>query len=303
MNRRIDLNDIRLLMQVVEHGSYTAAARAIGVPKSTISQRIANLEATIGTGLLRRTSRSFSLTDAGAQLLPHARAIEDLARQVEHALVDHDGELQGTLRVSASHAIAQFALSPLVPQFLAEHAQVTIKVEASNRLIDLVGEGFDMTVRGHVGPLKDSILIQRVVARTPWTLAASPAWVAARKLPEAPNDLPVSETLCFSNTPDAQVWLLIKGEVEQRLAIKPRLISDDMLSVRNSTIAGAGIACLPVYVFGPAFDTGELVRLLPDWSAQTSCISVLTPPKAQSSRLAATFSNFLAAHLPAIVHR
>ncbi|WP_428395795.1 LysR family transcriptional regulator [Lichenicoccus sp.] len=303
MNRRIDLNDIRLLMQVVEHGSYTAAARAIGVPKSTISQRIANLEATIGTGLLRRTSRSFSLTNAGAQLLPHARAIEDVVRQVEHALVDHDGELQGTLRVSASHAIAQFALSPLVPQFLAEHAQVTIKVEASNRLIDLVGEGFDMTVRGHVGPLKDSILIQRVVARTPWTLAASPAWVAARKLPEAPIDLPMSETLCFSNTPDAQVWLLMKGEVEQRLTIKPRLISDDMLSVRNSTIAGAGIACLPVYVFSPAFDTGELVRLLPDWSAQTSCISVLTPPKAQSSRLAATFSNFLAAHLPAIVQR
>lgn len=82
MSRRIDLNDIRLLMQVVEHGSYTAAARAIGVPKSTISQRIAALEATVGTGLLRRTSRSFSLTEAGSLLLPHARAIEDLARQV-----------------------------------------------------------------------------------------------------------------------------------------------------------------------------------------------------------------------------
>ena len=303
MNWRIDLNDVRLLMQVVEHGSYTAAARAIGVPKSTISQRIAHLEATIGTGLLRRTSRSFSLTDAGAQLLPHARAIEDLARQVEHALMDQGGELQGTLRVSSSHAIAQFALSPLVPQFLAEHARVTIKVEATNRLVDLVGKGFDMMVRGHVGPLKDSTLIQRVVARTPWALAASPAWVEAHGPPATPDDLPLSETLCFSNTPDAQAWLLVKGEVERRVEISPRLISDDMMSLRTSAIGGAGIACLPAYVFGSAFDAGELVRLLPDWSAQTSCISVLTPPKAQSSRLAAAFSNFLAAQMPAIVQR
>ena len=203
MSRRIDLNDIRLLMQVAEHGSYTAAARAIGVPKSTISQRIAHLEATIGTGLLRRTSRSFSLTEAGVQLLPHARAIEDLARQVEHALMEQNGTLQGTLRVSCSQAIAQFALSPIVPQFLAEHPRVTIKVEATNRLVDIIGEGFDMTVRGHVGQLKDSILIQRVVARTPWALAASPTWIERHGgLPATPDDIGSKETLCFSQTPD-----------------------------------------------------------------------------------------------------
>ena len=303
MNRRIDLNDIRLLMQVVEHGSYTAAARAIGVPKSTISQRIAHLEATIGTGLLRRTSRSFSLTDAGAKLLPHARAIEDLARQVEHAVMDHDGELQGTLRISASHTLAQFALSPIVPRFLAEHARVTIKVEATNRLVDLVAEGYDMTLRGHVGLLKDSTLIQRVVARTPWALAASPAWVEAHGAPTSPDDLPLDETLCFSDTPDAQGWLLVRSEIERRVEISPRLISDDMMSLRNSTIEGAGIACLPAYVFGSAFDAGDLVRILPDWSAQTSYISVLTPPKAQSSRLAGAFSNFLAAKMPTFVHQ
>jgi DNA-binding transcriptional LysR family regulator len=301
VKRRIDLNDIRLLMQVVEHGSYTAAARATGIPKSTISQRIAHLEATLGTGLLRRTSRSFSLTNAGARLLPHARAIEDLARQIERALMEQDGAFQGTLRVSCSHTIAQLALSPIVPRFLAEHPRVTINVEATNRLVDLVGEGYDMTLRGHVGPLKDSTLIQRVVARTPWALAASPAWIEAHGSPATPADLAMNETLCFSSTPDARTWLLSHGEVERCVEISPRLISDDMLALRMSSIAGAGIACLPAYVFAAAFRSGELIQVLPDWVAQTSCISVLTPPRAQSSPLAAAFSSFLAAQMPGVV--
>lgn len=302
MNRRIDLNDVRLLMQVVEHGSYTAAARAIGVPKSTISQRIAQLEATIGTGLLRRTSRSFSLTEAGAQLLPHARAIEDLARQVEQAVMEQGGRLQGTLRVSCSQAIAQFALSPVMPQFLAEHAHVTIKVEATNRLVDIIGEGFDMTVRGHIGQLKDSTLIQRVVARTQWALAASPTWVEAHGgLPATPDDVLSNEALCFCQMPDWQAWSLTKDGTERRIALSPRLISDDMLSLRTSAIAGGGITCLPGYLLASAFLSGELVAVLPDWKCQSSTISVLTPPKPQSSRLAGVFSAFLAARLPAMM--
>ena len=301
MNRRIDLNDIRLLMQVVEHGSYTAAARQIGIPKSTISQRIAALEATVGTGLVRRTSRSFSLTEAGAQLLPHARAIEDLARQVEHALMEQGKELQGTLRISCSNAIAQFALSPLVPRFLEQHERVTIRVESSNRLVDLIAEGFDMTIRGHSGPLKDSTLIQRVVARTPWQLAASPEWLAAHGTARTPGDILAGQVLCFSNGPDCPGWTLTSGEESASVNVTPRLVLDDMISLRAAAAAGGGIVCLPGYLMRSLFEAGQLARVLPDWSAQTSMISVLTPPKAQSSRLAAAFSNFLATELPAVM--
>lgn len=301
VNRRIDLNDIRLLMQVVEHGSFTAAARATGIPKSTISQRIAGLEAVVGTGLLRRTSRSFSLTEAGAHLLPHARAIEDLARQVEHSLLEQGRALRGTLRVSASHAIAQFALSPIVPAFLAAHEDVTIRVEASNRLIDLVGEGFDMTVRGHVGQLKDSTLIQRVVARTPWTLAASPGWLAQHGVPSQPEDIPPVETLCFSTNQDCLGWPLTKDGAERVVQIAPRLITDDMISLQASAVANGGIVCLPAYLMREDFAQGHLVPVLPDWIGPVSTISVLTPPKAQSSRLASAFADFLAAKLPGIM--
>ncbi len=301
VSRRIDLNDIRLLMQVVEHGSYTAAARAINVPKSTISQRIAALEATVGTGLLRRTSRSFSLTEAGAQLLPHARAIEDLARQVEHSLLEQGKELLGTLRISCSNALAQHCLSPIVPKFLALHDRTVVRVEATNRLVDLVAEGYDMTLRGHVSPLRDSILRQRVVARTPWAIAAAPGWVAAHGEIVEPEHILPPETLCWSNVGTCPSWTLTRGEEQRTVEVAPRLVSDDMISLRMSAVEGAGVVCLPAYLMKTAFESGQLVHLLPDWQPPPSTISVLSPPKGQSSRLAGAFSDFLAAELPRIM--
>jgi DNA-binding transcriptional LysR family regulator len=301
MSRAIDLNDVRLLMQIVEHGSYTAAARATGVPKSTISQRIAALERTVGTGLLRRTSRSFSLTQAGAQLLPHARAIEELAKQIDHCLMDRGEELRGSLRVSCSVALAQFGLSPIVPKFLAMHARTAIRIEASNRPVDLVGEGFDMTIRGPTKQLKDSTLRQRVVARAPWVLAASPIWVAEHGMPAHPHEIPASDTLCFSTAAQCQDWVLRSEGQEVCVPIAPRLVSDDMAMLLASTVAGGGITSLPAYVLRRALHAGRLVEMLPDWTHLTSMITILTPPREQSSRLASTFSEFLAAELRRVV--
>ena len=243
MQIRIDLNDVRLLMQVVESGSYTAASRATGIPKSTISQRIVALERAIGTGLLRRTSRSFSLTEAGTLLLPHAHAIDDLSRKIEQDLLEQGPEIAGTLRVSSSNVLAQFVLAPLVPCFLERHGRVSVHVEASNRLVDLVGEGFDMAVRGHIGPLKDSILRQRVVARTPWIMATSPAWLDAHGTPSIPGEIPPDQTLCFSATSDYSPWKLRSGDREAAVCMRPRLVSDDMITLRDAAASGSGIVC------------------------------------------------------------
>lgn len=299
--RSLDLNDLRLLLQVIEHGSYTAAFRASGVPKSTISQRMAALERTVGTGLLRRTSRSLSLTAAGSELLPYARAIEDLARQVERTLIDRDTELGGTLRVSCSSALAQFALSAIVPRFLRNHARAAIRVEANNRPVDLVGKGFDMTILDQVAPLKDSTLRQRVVARTPWLAVASSDWIATWGMPAEPAALTAGAALCFATTPRCPGWTFRRDHDEQTVHPAARLISDDMVTLRASAIAGAGVACLPSYLLRSPLDRGDLVRILPEWSLHTSRVSVLTPPRAQSSRLAGAFSDFLAVELPRVM--
>ncbi len=298
---RIDLNDIRLLMQVVESGSYTAASRLNGVPKSTISQRIAALERAVGTGLLRRTSRSFSLTEAGALLLPHARDIEALSRKIEQQLFEQGDKVAGTLRVSCSNALSQFALAGLVPRFLEQHDGVAVRVEASNRIVDIVSEGYDMALRGHIGDLRDSILLQRVVARTPWSLSASPIWIRTNGMPAAPGELQADRMLYYSGQPGAPVLKFRRGEQEIALSLSPRLAVDDMVSLRDSAAAGGGIACLPDYISNELMKSGRLLPVLPEWSLPISVISVLTPPRAQSSRLTRLFSDFLAKELPGIL--
>ena len=285
----------------MENGSYTAASRITGIPVSTISQRIASLEAVAGVGLLRRTSRSMSVTETGHLLLDYARALDDTARLAEQILFDRGQEVSGTLRVTASFALAQFALAPLLPRFLARHPKANIQVDASNQFVDLVAGGYDVGLRAHGAPLKDSSLLQRVVARTPWSLAASPCWLSRCGQPASPGELDTTETLYFATGPDRPHWLLCRNTEQVELRLMPRLCSNDMATLRQAAIAGRGLVGLPSYVLGPALNTRQLAPVLPDWTILVSTISVLTPPQRQSSRLARHFVEFLSAELQALV--
>lgn len=297
MHTGLDLNDVRMLMKVIEHGSYTAASRATGVPKSTISQRIAALERAIGTGLIRRTSRSFSLTEAGELLLPHAQAIDRLAHAAERALQDRGDVLGGTLRVTASVAVAQFALGPILPRFLAKYPGVTVRLEPTNRYVDIVGEGYDLALRAHALPLKDSSLLQRIVARTPWCLMASPEWLARNGTPTSPDHLSAASCLYFATSPEGASYTFTRGEEIATIILTPRLWSEDMAALRAACLEGGGVTALPHYLVAAEAATGRLVEVLPEWRLPVTNISTLTPPRLQSSRLTKAFSDFLAREL------
>lgn len=296
MTRGLDLNAVRLLLRVVDYGSYTAASRATGIPKSTISQQIAALERDVGTGLLRRSSRSFSLTEAGSLLLPHARGIEDLAIEAEQLLLDRSTGLTGILRVASSPSLAQFAIAQLVSEFLTEHPEASIHLEADNGYVDLIGRGFDMGVRGHAVALKDSTLLQRIIARTPWCLTASPDWIARNGTPVEPADLADASMLFFSTSPEPPALVLSRGIEVQEIKLKTRLWSNDMAAIKIATIEGGGISSLPCYILSNALRSGHLVQLLGDWALPVTNVSVLTTPRRQSSKLTKTFSDYLAAH-------
>ncbi len=293
----IDLNDVRLLAQVVEHGNYTAAARATGVAKSTISQRICALERAAGNGLLRRNSRSLSLTEAGALLMPHARAIEHLAQTVERDLLDRQSELRGTLLIACAHALASVVLSASIARFLAAHPFVTIRIEAAADPVLCIAAGADMVIDDHAGSLRDCGLTQRVVARTEWALAASPAWLAANPAPATPDEIRIADTLCHATTRTCPPWILRSGEEERAVAVRARLVSDDIATLHAAALAGAGLACLPAYVLAPSLRTGALHPVLPGWSPAPTDVVVLTPPRPQSSRLARALSDVLASDL------
>lgn len=293
----IDLNDLRLLFYVAECGGFSAASKALSIPTSTISQRIAALERAIGTALLRRTTRSLSLTEAGKLLVPHARAIEEQARDARRALLGLGGELTGTIRVSSSVAITQFALAPILPKFLKRYPEVAVFVDAANRLVDLVGEGYDVGIRAHTSSLKDSTLVQRVIARTPWSLAAAPDYLQESPPPSHPAGLAGVQVLYFGSANGAHVWRL-EGENAVEVELRPCLCCDDMATLKVAAIGGGGIVGLPTYIIDSALKQGQLVRVLPEWRLAGSSISLITPPKRQSSRLTKCFTDFIAAELP-----
>lgn len=289
----LDLNDLRLLFYVVEHGGFTAAAKALSIPVSTLSTRIMTLERAAGTGLLRRTTRSLSLTEAGKLLLPHARALEELGRDADRALFGLTTEMKGLLRITTSVAIAQFALSPILPRFLAQYPQIEVRLDVTNRYVDLIGEGYDLGFRAYSSQLKDSTLLQRVVARTPWSLVAAPDLLRDHAEAIEPADLLLAPILAFAPAGLDPEWELSNGAGEVRLPLTPILTSDDMATLKAGALRGAGIAGLPCYIMAEELAAGRLVRLLPNWQLKGSAIAALSPPAAQSSHLARTFRDFV----------
>src|ERR1700750_2760042 len=185
----LDLNDVRFFVQVVDRGGFTAAARVLMVPTSTLSHRIQQLEASLGVALLVRTSRKVTTTDAGREFYRHAIDMLERANEAEQAMKQRLTEPAGSLRYTAALTIAQVAMPALVNSFLDKYPKVTLIQHCSDANMDIVADGFDMAIRGHSGPLPDSSLMQRPLAQVPWYLYASPDFLARHGTPDAPDQL------------------------------------------------------------------------------------------------------------------
>lgn len=277
----LDLNDFFYFVQVVDRGGFTAAGRTLHVPKSTLSHRMQQLEAELGVRLLNRTSRKFGMTDAGEDFYRHAVAMLREAELAETAIRHRLTEPTGTVRCTAAAATMQFALSPIIASFLAQHPKVSIVAHAADRTVDIVGENYDIAVRAHSDPLPDSNLVQRTLAPAPWFLFAGTEYVAAHGAPATPRELQAHPSLYMMRGTSAPAWRLRhasrRTQDEVVLPLAPRLISDDMIGLQRAAIQGLGIVALPSYVCRDAVRAGILTRVLPDWVAGDSTITALIP--------------------------
>jgi len=198
----------------------------------------------------------------------------------------------------------QFAVSEVVPSFLAKHPKVAVVAHATNQLIDLVGERYDVAIRAHSGPLPDSTLVQQTLAPAPWFLFAGSAYLDAHRMPEAPRDLQQHPSLFMMRSGVAPVWRLRDlGErsKEVEVPISPRFISDDMKTLKRAAVAGLGIASLPGYVCREEVRSGTLRRVLPDWKAEDSTLTALMPNREGVLPSVRAFIKHLAAELPKVV--
>ena len=241
-----DLNNLYYFVQVVDKQGFTAASQALDVPKSTISRRIAELEAALGVRLIQRNSRRFMVTDAGGEFYRHAVAMVIEAEAAENAVRRRLAEPRGTLRITCSTGMAAFALADLLPRFMAAFPLVEMVLHATNRYVDLVDEGFDLGLRAHSEPLPDSGLIRRSLARVPWALVAAPAYLDRAGMPRTPAELEGHAGLTLTNRSAEPIWTLRDsngGEVTAQY--KSRMQSDEMATLKRAAVAGFGILALP----------------------------------------------------------
>jgi DNA-binding transcriptional LysR family regulator len=300
----LDLNDFFFFVQVVDRGGFTAAGRALRVPKSTLSHRLQELEKNLGVRLLNRTSRRFGMTEAGSEFYHHAVATLREADRAETAMRHRVREPTGTVRCTASLATMQFAVSEVLSSFLVQYPKVNIVANATNELVDLVGERYDVAVRAHTDPLPDSTLVQQTLAPAPWFLFAGSAYFEAHRMPETPRDLHQHPSLFMMRSRSAQIWRLRESRERSKeieVPLTPRLASDDMKTLKRAAVAGLGIVSLPGYVCRDEVRSGALRRVLPNWRAEDSVLTALMPNRQGVLPSVRAFVRHLAAELPKVV--
>jgi len=259
---QLDLNAALVLLRVVRAGSFRSAATQLGMPKTSVSRKVAELEEYLGAQLLQRTTRTLSLTDAGAAFLERAEGAIEQVEAAEHAVSELQRAPRGRLRVTATVAFGQALLAPLLADFLHAYPEVQVTLHLTDRQVDLVAERFDVAVR--VGALADSSLVAHRVGGSVVRLFASPRYLEAHGTPRRPLDLARHNCLLIAKAGLAPraTWPLGKGKRVREVSVAGRLVVDDFIVLREAAVRGLGIARLPEVHAREALQSGALVSVL-----------------------------------------
>lgn len=265
-----DLNDLFYFAQVVEHGGYSAAARALGMPKSRLSRRVIALEERLGVRLLQRTSRRLSVTEIGQEFHRHCLAMLVEANAAQEAIDRSRSGPQGIVRVSAPAALVCFEVGPMIARFMAANPRVVVELESTSRRVDVVGEGIDVALRVRFPPLEPTDLVMRQLAESPQRLVGHPGLFAESGMPRVPADLGAYPSLDLAGSTSRHTWELTGPDgTKARIGHHPRLVTDDLAQLFHAALEGVGIVRLPSMVADEALADGRLVEVLPGWSLQS----------------------------------
>jgi DNA-binding transcriptional LysR family regulator len=269
----MDLNEMLVFARVVQAGSFTKAAAELGMPKSTVSRKVAELEERLKSRLLQRTTRKLSLTDVGRTYYDYCARIVGEIEDAERAVSRLQETPRGLLRVTAPVSVA--FLGPIVGDYLKHYPEVRLDLYCTGRTVDLVEERFDLGIRA--GTLADSSLIARSLGSVRWFLVATPGYLKRRGRPRSPEDLKKHDGLLFGPSLDsASVHLESAGRSVQ-VALPARLWVGDMDILHTVAIAGLGIALLPAYLGVEDLRARRLERVLPEWNAPSTPVQVVYP--------------------------
>lgn len=262
-----DLDDLFYFAGVVEHGGFSAAARALKLPKSKLSRRVSALEARLGVRLINRDTRGISLTPIGESFYTHCRHMLEAAQAAHEVVAQSQAVPRGTVRMSCPPGLLHLRLAPVVSRFMAQYPEVNLEVEAVARPVDPVREGFDIALRVRPTPLADSDLNMRSIAASPHRMVAAPALCARLVHHGDPACLAELPALSESRPDGRYVWQLRGPDGALReIGYRPRLVTDDMSMLRQAALDGLGVVMLPMLFVGEDLAAGRLVDASPGWA-------------------------------------
>ena len=289
----LDLNEIVVFVKVVEASSFVGASRALEMPTSTVSRRISSLEARLGARLLHRTTRKVSPTDVGRAFYERCARVVTDAVEAEQAVQQMQDTPRGLLRVTTPAVFAHRMVERVIFDFMQLYPDVELDLMATDRVVDLVGEGFDVAVRA--GELRDSSLIARKLTVAPQIIVATPEYLEARGNPGQPQDLAGHECLGFQAA-TRETWTLEGPTGKVRVPVRCRLRVNDLVLAHAAAVSGMAMALLPSMMAQPELQSGRLVRVLPDWAGRRDWMAAVYPSNRHLSVKVRTFIDHLAAN-------
>jgi DNA-binding transcriptional LysR family regulator len=285
--------------QVVEHGGFARAGRALAIPRSRLSRHVQALEGELNVRLVNRSTRRFVVTDVGREVYRHATAMLAEADAALEAVEFARAAPRGTLRVSCPVALAQSSLTLIVPDFLARHPAVRLQLHVSNRRVDVISEGFDVALRVRTQPSGEDGLVMRTFGEFEELLVASPGYLERAAPLTEPQQLAAHDTLDYAGEFERRPWELTgpAGQVV-RLEHAPRVICHDFIVLKSLARAALGIARLPESFVREELLAGTLQRVLPGWNAPQGILHIVFPTRRGLLPAVRAFIDFLAERLP-----
>ena len=284
------LTRIKVYVNVVETGSFTAASERMGISRAAASQYVAQLEQHLGGRLLNRTTRHVSTTESGRMYFERCKEILHHLEEADDMVSGLSGMPKGTLRISAPSVLAERHIVPLISEFTKTYPEVKIELMVSDRYVDLVYEGYDLAIR--VTKIEDSELIARRLARCKHVLVASPDYLKNKPPILTPDDLKHHSCLLYSYTTGA-IWPIFKDGKDYSFKVSPMMTSNNPEVLLEAAIKGMGITIMPTFIAGDAIRKGELQTILNDFESLTLDIYAIYTSRHFLPAKIKTFIDFL----------
>ncbi len=286
----IDKNAMALYVKVVENNSFSRAAEREGIPVSTVSRKISELEKALGVRLLERSTRRLRMTEIGQEYYERCRRGLEEFETANLMVSDQQAEVSGRLRLSVPPSISDVVIIPLVEAFQALYPNAIVNCLVTDRHVNHIEDGIDISLR--VGDLKDSSLVARRLLRYRSVLVASPGYLERAGAPSHPNELPLHGLVAFSRWEPTVTWELEKKGETHKMNVQPRIAINDYAGIQSAVIAGLGISEIPSIICGQSLQDGRLVEVMPEWQFSPVTLSAVYPSNRNLSRLVRLFKDF-----------